>query len=114
MKTVIYNRVKTYIKYYFEDINDLIRDMNAAALPSDMTTYSKIRRLVENGCFACSYHQMQEDLAEFYGNEYDNSRYHNKNGDLKYRDGECYLATIYRHMVALAGEKMVKEYQGEA
>ena len=66
------------------------------------------QELVQDWFFVCYHDQAFRAINDFYWDEFDESRYINKDESRKYKNGECYVWTIYKHMVAMAIDKMAK------
>lgn len=83
-------------------------DMEACATPTSLALgyYWAAKELVQNGAFACYYSQAEATLKDIYGESYDATRYYNKDGSLKYKNGQAYLWTIYVHKMAQAISKL--------
>ena len=59
-------------------------------------TYTKALKMVQAGFFACYY-------------KFDESIYFTKKNEWKWRNGECYVWTIYKAKVALTINKMLND-----
>ena len=99
MKNTTFKKVKEYI-LDFTSIEDLKADLKNCT-PVEM---------VRGWSFACYNSQALEALRGFYGSDFDESRYINKDWSWKYKNGECYAWTIYTHNVAMAIEKMARSF----
>lgn len=98
------------LAYYDErGAQGIKEDIEAIKEPRDVSEREAILRLVKSGNFACSYYQIEEDMREIYGAEYDATRYCTKSGDLKYKAGVAYIDHIYTAKLAQAIEKIIGE-----
>ena len=101
---------KLALAYYDErGAQGIKEDIEAIKEPRDVSKWGAILRLVKSGNFACSYYQIEEDMREIYGKEYDPTRYHTKSGDLRYKGNTAYIEHIYTIKMAQAIEKMIGE-----
>lgn len=95
------------LNYYDGDAEALKSDALAAwDQPGEPTLYRAILSLAKRGGFACYNSDILADLAEIYGDDYDESRYTTKSGDYKYKNGELYALSVYAHKLALSLEKL--------
>ena len=110
MKLKEYQNFKKLIKYYTEGENLSEMLNNYKRVRASMgTTYGAGLLMVQYGEFAIFYKDVIKDLAKIYGDEFNLERYYTKNKELKYRDGECYAWTVYKHKIARALETMVRK-----
>jgi hypothetical protein len=111
MTTREYQAIKKHLNIWYDD--DELREM------LDDTTG---RELVKGGCFACTYSDAWDAMAEWYGDKFDASRYispratgaywdniDDKDYYLKMRGNKPYLWTVYVDKVATALEKIKRE-----
>lgn len=95
--------------YYDDDKERLLNDAKAAwsdQRDKEPSVYRLILNLAKIGGFAIGYYYIKNDMISVYGDGFDESRYLNKDGSLKYRDGECYAERIYAHKLAISLEKL--------
>ncbi len=107
-----FQAIKKYLNEWYSD--DELREML-----DDTTDDTTGRELVKGGCFACTYSDAWDAMAEWYGDKFDASRYispratgaywdniDDKNYYLKMRGNVPYLWTVYVDKVAVALEKI--------
>lgn len=112
MKKTEYNKIKEYIMEFYEGgIKDLKAEVeHYKELPETHgLAYQAGLKMVEYGNFACYFGNVLDIMAEWYGDEFDETRYINKDETWKYKNGECYIWSVFKHKMAMAIEKMVKE-----
>lgn len=98
------------LAYYDErGAQGISEDVKAIREPRDISEYDAIKRLILAGNFAYTYYDMEQDLKEIYGAEYDASRYYTKGGELKYKGGTAWIASVYTAKMAQAIEQLIKE-----
>ena len=95
-----------------EKIKNYIADCGVTV--EDLHYYQKINKtledLVDDGLFAVHYWEALDDMRNWYGEEFDESRYLCKNGeDLKYRHNTPYIRIQYRNHLVLVLRKMLKK-----
>ena len=111
MTNLIYNRFKNCIILQYMDIKKLSETVKTFTTlrESNGTIYGAGLTMVDYGCFGCYFSTILEELKEVYQSDYNENIYLNKDGSLKYKNGECYAWTIYKHKIALTIEKMSKK-----
>lgn len=109
MKKVEYEKFKEHILGSM-DIEDL-----KANLQSEKTrcycdcTYTKAKQMVQDGFFECYYAGVIEVLKDIYGDDFKEDVYFTKDGELRWKNDECYCWTVYKHKIALTIETMEKK-----
>lgn len=99
MTTKEYNAIIETLREYIEDLEG----ETSYQIEHGITA----RKMVEGGFFACTNYQALEEMREWYGEDFDESRYLTKDGnDWKYRNGTPYVWAIYTAKVAQAIEKL--------
>lgn len=73
------------------------------------TTYLRAKQMVQDGCFDCYYSQVIDDLQWVYGDDFKEDVYFTKDGELRWKNDECYCWTVYEHKIALTIETMEKK-----
>ena len=100
MKKVYENRAKELIERYNEDQEGfLVANIKATTEPRD-TIFEGILRYIQNGNFAIYMEDIENDLKYIYGEDYDPTRYYNKDGSFKVRNNNFYISTIYAQVMA--------------
>lgn len=115
MRKSEYINYKKHILEYVEPA-DFIADVEAyhGRNYKAPTIWAACRQMVLDGFFACYYSQVLDALADIYGDEYDDTKYLCKNGDLRYKSGQPYCWTIYADKMATAGAKLYEELKNKA
>lgn len=110
MKIKEFNAFKKHILEYMttEELAENIKHYKTLR-ESNGTTWGAVQTMAQFGCFAVYYSQVLEALAEIYGEDFDESRYYTKSGELRFKGGECYAWTIYKAKIAKACEMMEKK-----
>lgn len=109
MKISEYNKFKTEILEYM-DIEDLKENLkNYKSFKNIYSTYQAGAQMVQDGCFACYYSQVLATLKDVYGTDYKAEAYETKDGQLRWKNGEAYCWTVYKHKMALTIETMEKK-----
>ena len=88
--------------------DDLFENIKAGAYPKD-SFYLAIKRYVENGNFECYYDDVEGVLKDIYGDTFDASRYHNKDGSWKFIGNDYKVGKVYEAKMVLALEKIFKD-----
>lgn len=73
------------------------------------TTYLRAKQMVQDGAFDCYYSQVIDDFQWVYGDDYKEDPYFTKDGELRWKNDECYAWTVYKHKMALTIETMEKK-----
>lgn len=110
MKKALYEKVIASVLERYEDAGDdenarieaLKHDMKAAAYPGEDTAYAQAQRLVQGGVFLCYHHEVLEQLKEWYGADFDESKYLTKNREWKIKGGKTYIWEVYKNHIAQA------------
>lgn len=77
------------------------------------TLWHACRQMALDGFFACYYSQVIDDLKAVYGEDFDDTKYFTKAGDLRYKGGDVYAWTVYTSKMATAGEKLYNEIKNK-
>ena len=64
---------------------------------------------VRGGGLGISYFDAENDLRKVYGESFDKDVYYTKKGDLRWRNGEPYIWTVYANKFGKALEEMRKK-----
>lgn len=112
MHKEITNRVIEHMTSYYDGgIKELKAElehyMHDRVKGEELSAYHAGVVMTEDGSFEIYYSQVLEALEEFYGDEFDESRYLTKGGELKYVKGEPFAWTIYKHMIGMASNKVM-------
>ncbi len=110
MKIAEYKAIKAHILNYMtaEELAENIEQYKTNR-ESNGTTWGAVQTMAQYGCFAVYYSQVLDALKEIYGDEFKESTYLTKSGELRYKGGECYAWTIYKAKLAKACEMMEKK-----
>lgn len=116
MRKSEYNNYKKIILDHIGDAKTFVEQVNAYYKKNYKapTIWHACRQMALDGFYACYYSQVLDDLKAVYGDKYDETKYITKTGDIRYRNGEAYLWTIYTAKMATAGEKLYNETNAQA
>lgn len=73
------------------------------------TLNGAIDLMCQYGVFDVYYDDVEETLRDIYGEDYDSSKYFNKDGSWKFRNGENYIWTIYKSKITTTINKMIEK-----
>lgn len=109
MKKIEYENFKKHILDYMsvEDLKETLKTYRN--LVHCDYTYVKAKQMVQDGCFACYYADVLDILKSIYGDDYKEDVYFTKDGELRWKNDECYCWTVYKHKIALTIETMEKK-----
>lgn len=109
MKLAEYEKFKEHILGSM-DIEDLKANLEIIAkICVCDSTYQRAKQLVQDGAFECYYDGVIDVLKTVYGDDFKEDVYFTKSGDYRFKNGECYAWTVYKHKVALTIETMEKK-----
>lgn len=120
MKKAVYERCKELVLSRYESMEDLNADLMACGVwrmaqgEPRPTTYQMALQLIQSGAFDCYCQQALQSLRYIYQDGWDASRYLKKNGDFRWRGGECYAWTIYKNTLATCINRMMEEEEENA
>ena len=118
MKNIEFRKFREHIlSYYEEGIKALEEDISRykVCIPeSGGTTWGAVNTMCQWGVFDVYYSQCFGTLAEVYGDEFDESKYLTKDRQWRYRNGECYVWTVYKDKICRTIEMMVKKGELDA
>lgn len=110
MTNIEYRKYKAHI-YNHMDPEDLKANIEQyrTLRESNGTVWGAAQTMVQWGCFDCYFSQVLDTLKYVYGDDYDESKYLTKKGELRYKNGECYCWTIYKAKIARTIEIMLRK-----
>ena len=111
MTNLEFNKWKEYI-LSDTDEDALFENIKAGADPRD-SFWGAIKRYVQNGNFACYYTDMLDALKDIYGENFDESRYVNKDNSWKFAGNDYKVVKVYEAKMVLALEKIFKGRERE-
>lgn len=113
MRKLEYEKFKEHILEYYESPKELLKEIRhyQATIPeaSGGTIFIAIDAMCQYGCFDVYYRQVLDTLKDVYGDEYDESKYLTKNGEIRFKNNAAYCWTVYKAKIARTIYEMYKK-----
>lgn len=112
MTKLEYEKFREHILEFYEnpkELRDEITHYQVVIPEAGGSLYNAVDTMCQYGCFEVYYHDVLEVLKNVYGDDYDDSKYVTKDGNLRYKNNEVYCWTIYKAKLAKTIEMMYKK-----
>ena len=110
MRKLEYEKFKEHVLSFYEspkELSDEIAHYKTALNINSL--FNAIDTMCQYGCFEIYYADILDDFKKVYGDEYDESKYLTKKGEVRFKNNEAYCWTIYKAKVARTIYEMYKK-----